>query len=182
MPNQRCNAEGGKLLKHPAIAPIIGKANARAEAVIERAIEQYAVSRERNVAELARMAYATLHDFTRVVNGHRVVDTSQATEDQLRALSEITVDDYVDGRGENARQVKRTRIKLHDKGMAIERLNKMFGWIIDRNEVGKPGEFGKMSDEELEGEMLAYLMEAGLAEEQARALLRQRRGAGEPTQ
>jgi hypothetical protein len=107
---------------------------------------------------------------------------SGATRDQLAALQEITVEDYLDGRGKDARQVRRTKIKLGDKQGAIERLNKMFGWIIDRNEVGKPGEFAKMSDEELEGEMLAYLIEAGMAEEQARTMLRLGRREGETEQ
>jgi len=48
--------------------------------------------------------------------------------------------------------------------------------------VGKPGEFAKMSDEELEGEMLAYLIEAGMAEEQARTMLRLGRREGETEQ
>jgi phage terminase small subunit len=88
-------------------------------------------------------------DFTtRVVGGERVVDLTQASDDQLRALQEITVEDFVDGRGEAARQVRRTKFRLADKGMAIERLNKMFGWIIDRNETGRPGDFAKLSDSE----------------------------------
>jgi phage terminase small subunit len=61
--------------------------------------------------------------------------------DQLRALQEITVEDYLDGQGQNARQVRRTKFKLADKQGAIERLNKMFGWIVDKSEVGGPVEF-----------------------------------------
>jgi phage terminase small subunit len=79
-----------------------------------------------------------------------VVDLSAATDDQLRATQEITVEDYLDGRGKDARQVRRTKIKLADKQSAIERLNKMFGWIIDRSEVGRPGEFANLTDEQLD--------------------------------
>jgi phage terminase small subunit len=181
-PSRSVAREGHRLLKHPKIAPFLAEAEAKARAVLVEAANRYAVSRERNVAELARIAYANLEDFTRQVGEERMIDLSGATRDQLAALQEITVEDYLDGRGKDARQVRRTKIKLGDKQGAIERLNKMFGWIIDRNEVGKPGEFAKMSDEELEGEMLAYLIEAGMAEEQARAMLRQRKSAGEPTQ
>ena len=68
------------------------------------------------------------------------MDLSEANDDQL-ALQEITVEDYLDGQGQNARQVRRTKFKLADKQGAIERLNKMFGWIVDKSEVGGPVEF-----------------------------------------
>jgi phage terminase small subunit len=137
--------------------------------------ENYAVSRERNVAELARMAYASMKDYTRLVGTDRVVDLSAATDDQLRAMQEITVEDYLDGRGEDARQVRRTRIKLADKGMSIERLNKMFGWIIDRSEVGRPGEFANLTDEQLHDALVQQMVGRGMDEGQARALLAARR-------
>ncbi len=54
-------------------------------------------------------------------------------------------------RGENAWQVRRSKIKLADKQSAIERLNGMFGWITDRSEVGRPGEFANLTDEQLDG-------------------------------
>src|SRR3984893_15140245 len=161
-PSRSVAREGHRLLKHPKIAPFLAEAEVRARAVLVEAANRYAVSRERNVAELARMAYANLEDFTRQVGEERVIDLSGATRDQLAALQEITVEDYLDGRGKDARQVRRTKIKLGDKQGAIERLNKRFGWIIDKSEIGRPGDFAKMSDEELEGEMLAYLIEAGM--------------------
>jgi phage terminase small subunit len=181
-PSRSVAREGHRLLKHPKIAPFLAEAEAKARAVLVEAANHYAVSRERNVAELAHIAYANLEDFTRQVGEERVIDLSGATRDQLAALQEITVEDYLDGRGKDARQVRRTKIKLGDKQGAIERLNKMFGWIIDKSEIGQPGDFAKMSDEELEGEMLAYLIEAGMAEEQARTMLRLGRREGETEQ
>jgi hypothetical protein len=121
------------------------------------------------------MAYANLKHYTRLVGSERVVDLSEATDDHLAALQEITVDDYLEGRGKGARQVRRTKIKLADKGTAIDRLNKMFGWAIDRSEAGGPGEIAKLTDAELDPEMMAYLVELGIGEQQARALLEARR-------
>jgi phage terminase small subunit len=123
------------------------------------------------------MAYASIEHYTRLVGTERVVDLSAATPDQLRAMQEITVDDYLDGRGEDARQVRRTRIKLADKGIAIERLNKMFGWIVDRSEVGRPGEFANLTDEQLDEKIMEHLVEMGMSEQQARALLTARDAA-----
>ena len=123
------------------------------------------------------MAYASMKDYTRLVGSERVVDLSEATDDQLRALQEITVEDYLDGRGKDARQVRRTKIKLADKQGAIERLNKMFGWIIDRSEVGRPGEFANLTDEQLDEKIMEHLVEMGMSEQQARALLTARDAA-----
>jgi phage terminase small subunit len=169
--------EGSKLLKHPKIVPYIAASEAKVERAIERAVERYAVSRERNVAELARMAYASMKDYTRLVGSERVIDLSEATDDQLAALQEITVDDYLVGRGKDARQVRRTKIKLADKQRAIDRLNKMFGWNIDRSEVGRPGEFANLTDEQLDEKIMEYLVELGMSERQARALVKAGRGA-----
>jgi phage terminase small subunit len=170
-PSQSVAREGHRLLKHPKIAPFLAEAEVRARAALVEAANRYAVSRERNVAELARMAYANLVDFTRQVGEERVIDLSGATRDQLAALQEITVEDYLDGRGKDARQVRRTKIKLAEKQGAIERFNKMFGWIIDRSEVGRPGEFANLSDAQLDEKIMEHLVELGMSEQQARALL-----------
>jgi phage terminase small subunit len=176
-PSRSVAREGHRLLKHPKIAPFLAEAEVRARAALVEAANRYAVSRERNVAELARMAYANLEDFTRQVGEERVIDLSGATRDQLAALQEITVEDYLDGRGKDARQVRRTKIKLADKQGAIERLNKMFGWIIDRSEVGRPGEFANLTDEQLHDALVQQMVARGMDEGQARALLAARRGS-----
>ena len=50
--------------------------------------ERRAVSRERGLAELARLAYANMDDYTRLTRGgNRVVDDlSRAGQDELRAV------------------------------------------------------------------------------------------------
>jgi phage terminase small subunit len=158
---QYCAKKAYGLLHSKKLRGRVEAAERRGEQAVERAVERYAVSRERNVAVLARQAYSNIKDFTRLVGSERVVDFSQATDDQLAAVQEITVEDYLDGRGEDARQVR----------LAIERLNKMFGWIIDRSEVGRPGEFANLTDEQLDERIVEHLVEMGMSEQQARALL-----------
>ena len=97
--------------------------------------------------------------------------------DQLAAVQEITVEEFVVGAGEDARQVRRTKFKLSDRGVAIERLNKMFGWNIGRSEVGRPGEFANLTDEQLDDAIMQHLIERGMSERQARALVKAGHGA-----
>ncbi len=164
MSPQNCSVEAKKLLRNPKIAPYVQKAEERIEAAVERAIETYAVSRERNVAELARMAYANVADYTRLDGSDRITDLSEATRDQLAAVQEITVEYLTDGR-------RRIRVKLHDKKAAIAELNHMNGWVIDRQEVGKPGDFAHLSDEELDAQMTQHLKARGLNDRQIRNFL-----------
>jgi phage terminase small subunit len=120
------------------------------------------------------MAYANIADYTALVGPERVIDLRAATRDHLAAVQEITVEDYKEGRGENARDVRRTRIKLADKQAAIEKMNRMFGWVVDKSEVGKPGDFAHLTDDELNAALMAQLCAGGLTERQAKALLEDR--------
>jgi phage terminase small subunit len=171
MSPQNCSVEANKLLRNPKIAPYVERAEERLEVGLERAIESYGVSRERNVAELARMAYANMADYTRLVGSERVTDLSQASRDQLAALQEITVEDFTEGRGEHKRDVRRVRVKLHDKKAAIAELNHMNGWVIERQELGKPGDFAHLSDEELDAQISQRLRAKGVTDRQIRNFL-----------
>jgi phage terminase small subunit len=85
---------------------------------------------ERIVRELARIGFANLQDYTRVVGKDLVPDLGNATRDQMAAVQEITVEEYVDGRGEDARVVKRTKFKLHDKRAALVDLGRHVGLFL----------------------------------------------------
>jgi phage terminase small subunit len=96
------------------------------------------VTADRVVAELAKLAFSNIEDFTQLVGGERVPDMSRATRDQLAAVAEIVVDEYVDGRGEGARDVKRVRFKLADKRAALVDLGRHLGMFVDRHEHSGP--------------------------------------------
>ena len=61
-----------------------------------------------------------------------------------------TVDDYIDGRGENARDVRKVKFKLADKRAALMDIAKLFGWITEKRENKIVDEFDTMSDEQIE--------------------------------
>lgn len=99
---------------------------ARAIAQIEQAkADRYGVTADRLEQELAMVAFANMDDYTRLTaNGERVVDLTACTREELAAVGEVTIEDYVEGRGDDARDVRRVKFKLHDRLRAIELLGK----------------------------------------------------------
>jgi hypothetical protein len=62
------------------------------------------------VGELRKIAFANMADYTRAqARGDSYLDFSMLTRDQAPALQEVTVDTYVEGHGEDARDVRRDK-------------------------------------------------------------------------
>ncbi|MGO7686260.1 terminase small subunit [Rhizobium ruizarguesonis] len=103
--------------------------------------ERLEITKERIVDELAKIGFANMLDYMRAgPDGDPYLDFSGLTRDQAAALSEVTVEDFKDGRGEDARDVRRVKFKLHDKKGALVDLAKMLGFVVERHEhTGKDG-------------------------------------------
>jgi phage terminase small subunit len=99
------------------------------------------VTKDRIVDELAKIGFANMLDYMRAgPDGDPYLDFSGLTRDQAAALSEVTVEDFRDGRGEDARDVRRVKFKLHDKKGALVDLAKMLGFVVEKHEhTGKDG-------------------------------------------
>ena len=115
--------------------PVAGAIAERQRAVSERT----GVTAERVIEELAKIGFANMKDYMRVgVDGDPYLDFSALTRDQAAALSEVTVEDFKDGRGEDARDVRRVKFKLHDKRAALVDLGKHLGLFKDKVELTGP--------------------------------------------
>jgi len=103
-----------------------------AAAIAQLVQERGNVTGSRVLEEIARIAFAKMSDFARVEKGSLVItDTAQLTEDQQAAISEIS---------ETVTESGRTiRVKLHDKGAALDKLAKVLGMYRDRIELSGPG-------------------------------------------
>ncbi|KKN00367.1 hypothetical protein LCGC14_1138420, partial [marine sediment metagenome] len=90
------------------------------------------ISADKVLAELAKMGFSNISDFIRVQkDGSAYVDLSAMTREQAAAIQQITVDEYTEGRGEAAREVKRVRIHLADKNRSLELLGKHLKLFTD---------------------------------------------------
>ena len=87
-----------------------------------------AVATAREVLEqLTKISFANIQDYVRIgSDGDPVLDFENLTRDQAAALQEVTVETYTEGRGKNAREVKKVRFKLADKRAALGRHHKLF--------------------------------------------------------
>ena len=110
------------------------------------------------VKELALLGFANMMDYVRISDdGEPFIDLSDLTREQAAAISETMVEDYVEGRGEDARQVRKVRLKFHDKKGALTKLGEYLGMFTQKVEHSGPGggpiptdDLSKLTNEELE--------------------------------
>jgi len=107
----------------------------RVDEIQGKAAAKVGVSIERVLDELARIGFANMADYMKAgSDGDPYLDFSELTRDQAAALVEVTVEDFKDGRGEDARDVRRVKFKLGDKISALEKIGKHLGMFKDRVE------------------------------------------------
>lgn len=126
-----------------------GKISARVSALLQGAAKRAEISIADVISELAKIGFANMADYMRVgPDGDPCLDFSALSRDQAAALSEVTVEDFKDGRGEEVRNVRRVKFKLLDKRAALVDIGKHLGAFVDRVELtGKDG--GSIKTEEL---------------------------------
>ena len=104
---------GTENLSKPAIRDAIAEARAKLAEALE-------VTKEGIAKELSLLGFSNLADFTRAdEDGGIHHDFSNVTRAQMAAVSELTVEEFMDGGGEDARPVRRTKLKLSDKKGAL---------------------------------------------------------------
>jgi phage terminase small subunit len=113
--------EGFRLLTKPNIAAAVAAARAALAADTK-------VSAERVLQEYAHIAFSDMSNFIKFnADGEAVLDWSSMPPGATKAIAEIVQEEYLDGKGKNARPIKRTRFKLHDKKGALDSLARHLG-------------------------------------------------------
>ena len=94
------------------------------------------LSAEKVLSELSSMGFSNMLDYIKPTEeGSAYVHLSNLTREQSAAIQEVTVDEYVEGKGKHARKVKRTKLKLVDKIRSLELLGKHLKLFTERVEV-----------------------------------------------
>lgn len=100
----------------------------------KRLDEKFDITVDKIAQELAALGFANMEDYIgTTAEGDAFVDLSSLTRREAAAITEITVEEYTEGRGEDARNVKRTKFKLADKRGALVDLGKHLGMFEKDN-------------------------------------------------
>ena len=120
---------GADNLKKPQISEAIQKAKDVRSA-------RTGVNSDRVLEELGRIAFANMKDYVKINEGGvPYIDLSEMTDAQASVVAEITVDEYKEGAGDSARDVRKIKFKLHDKLSALDKIARHLGMFIYRSEV-----------------------------------------------
>ncbi len=122
--------QGGRLLTNVDIQRAVAEGQ-------EAAARRANVNADRVLTELARLAFADIADYEGLLRAD-VVDLQALPPGVSRAISELIVETYVEGRGDDVQAVKRVKVKLHPKQAALDSLAKYLKLYGDRLEVTDP--------------------------------------------
>jgi len=149
--------QASRLLRNVKVAALV----AERQASIARKLE---ITQELVARELALLGFANMLDYVSIgAEGDAFVDLSGLTREQAAAITEVVVEDFKDGRGEDARDVRRVKFKLADKRAALVDLGRHLGMFKDRVEhTGKDG--GPIQTEEVSARDVLLSRIAGLAD------------------
>jgi phage terminase small subunit len=129
-----------RLLKNADVAARLTFLDAR---VTEKVVEKAAVTKEQVIDELAKIGFANMLDYARVTDqGEPYIDVSGVTRDKAAAIAAFTVEDFKDGRGEDARDVRKVTFKLHDKRAALVDIGRHLGMFEEKHKHEHTGKDG----------------------------------------
>jgi phage terminase small subunit len=112
---------GCKLLRVPKVASSIARA-------MEARSKRTKMDADEAFIEFARVARSDMLNYMSFgAKGVVLRDSSELTEDQARAISEVS-------ETVNAQGVRQIKIKLHDKNRALENVAKHLGLFVNRHE------------------------------------------------
>lgn len=85
--------------------------------------------------ELSKLGRANMKDYVRFTSdGDPIIDFSGTTRDQAAAITQVSVEDFTEGRGKDAREVRRVTFRLADKRGALDLLGKHHKLFVERVE------------------------------------------------
>ena len=127
-----CAHKYTRLFDHPAISEEIERRYAELR-------KRHEVTFERVRDEIARVAYTNIYDYATPAKdskgrftGDLIFDFAQLDAATAAAIGEVVVETYTEGKGDDAREVKRIRVKPWNKLVALEQLMRHAGLSKDK--------------------------------------------------
>lgn len=150
-PPASAHVTASRLLKNTKVLTLIEQAR-------QKMRERTEISIEKLVTELARIGFANMEDFIRIDGeGQPHIDLSDVSTDDMAAIQEITTETFMEGPEEMQREVRRTKIKLHPKLDALEKIAKHLGLY------GRKGQGVEDPDGEPARQQVFYTLKIGNA-------------------
>ena len=125
-------SSASRLLRKPAIIEAIEAATKKAAV---RAEAKFEITLDKVVEELGKIAFFNPFDVMTISDGDAFLDLSELTRDQAAAIGEFIVEDYKEGRGKDARDVRRVKVKFLDKKGALVDLGRHLGGFNPKTPV-----------------------------------------------
>lgn len=118
-----------------------GKVEARVAELVAAGAEKAEIDVARVLTELAKIGFANMRDYIGVTTeGDPFIDLSNISRDQAAAIQAITIEDFKDGRGDDARDVRKVTFKLADKRAALVDIGSHLKMFTQKHELtGKDG-------------------------------------------
>ncbi len=115
-----------RVFDHPAVAEEVERRHREAR-------ERHKVTFDRVQNEIAKIAFSSIYDYATVTkDGNLIFDFSQLDAVTAAAIGEVTVESYMEGKGDEAREVKRVRVKPWSKLAALDQLMRHAGLSKDK--------------------------------------------------
>lgn len=115
--NKTAKQLGHKTLQAPEVQEAV-------TAAMEARSKRTGVTADRVLEELADIGFGGMGDYATIDpdSGRLVLDMSALPEGGTALIQEVTQEEWIDGRGDKAERVRKTKIKLYSKLEALEKL------------------------------------------------------------
>lgn len=140
---------GCKLLKEPAVQTFMAEI---ATVVDAKLAHEYDATIDRIARELCAVGFSD--PIEAIGRNNSILDIAQMPESMRRAVQSVKVKTFNPGTGD-AEPWETVEIKFWPKVEALRTLAQWRGMLISKSEVGKPGDFANMTDEQLDAEIAA---------------------------
>ena len=99
---------------------------------MEKRSERTQITQDWVLDRLKQLADSSMCDYLDFGDDGEVrLDFSDLSQDAMAAMSEITQEVYIEGKGDDAKPVRRTKFKLYDKRLALVDIGRHLGMFTD---------------------------------------------------